>query len=85
MKPEITQEIKDELLEFLNKSKEKDGITRREMQEIFGYSIQKMKDVIRVLLKEGILENVTVYREGIDGRMHQTPGYILRKTEISAD
>jgi len=80
--PILSQAGKKELIEVLLAVLRAEGnpegvATARELQEETGLSLEKVREGLRELKKEGRLEAVKVQRERLDGAVVRLPGYRL--------
>lgn len=68
----------DELLAEFNRLDQKQavqGYTFRELKEKVGYGEEKMKDLIRRGISEGLIKSARAGRMAIDGTMRPVPVY----------
>lgn len=78
MKPFITEEMKQEILDVITPLSENDkAFTREDVEEAFSCGEDKARKILHILRNQGLLMNVFVYREGLDGRIYKIPAYSL--------
>jgi len=54
------------------------GFTTREICEGTGVSIERVRNMLRKLVKDGKVECVRAFRLGIDNQLHHVPTYLLK-------
>ena len=74
----------DELLGVLKEQEvESDGFrTRREWEEILGISMHKVKDLLHLAWKKGVLLRSRHRRESLDGAMRHVPVYAFNVEKV---
>ncbi len=75
---------KDDLLDALREAMGQpenadDGFTGTELADMLGRGATAVRKIIKVMLRDGVLERVTVERDRIDGRPTVLTAYRLKK------
>lgn len=78
MKPFITEEMKQEILDVITPLSENDkAFTTEDVKEAFSCGEDKARNILHMLKDQGLLAVTSVYREGLDGRNHKVLAYLL--------
>lgn len=78
MKPFITEEMKQEILNVITPLSKNDiAFTREDIEEAFSCGEDKALKILHMLKDQGLLTVTYVYKEGLDGRMKKITAYLL--------